>query len=45
MRHLSVPFGRRFVFVHLDLVKRNHRDTCLFIHRKAEAVLNFGFVS
>jgi len=44
MCHLSVPFDRRFVFVHLDLVKRNHRDTCLFIHRKAEAVLNFGFV-
>lgn len=44
MRHLCVPFDRLFVFVHLDLVKRNHRDTCLLIHRKAEAVVDFGFV-
>jgi hypothetical protein len=45
MRHLCVPFDRLFVFVHLDLVKWNHRDTCLLIHRKAEAVVDFGFVS
>ena len=44
MRHLCVPFDRLFVFVHLDLVKWNHRDTCLLIHRKAEAVVDFGFV-
>lgn len=44
MRHLCVPFDRLFVSLHLDLVKRNHRDPCLLIHRKAEAVVDFGFV-
>jgi hypothetical protein len=43
MRHPCIPFCRRFIFVHLDLAKGNHRDTCLLIHRLAERILNFLF--